>query len=256
MKLCVLGSGSGGNCTLVYTDSTALLVDAGFSGVEIEKRLSAIGFDPGRIKAVLLTHEHTDHLRGASVFSKKYRLPVYLTDGTYENANGALKKKHVMKPQKIRSEESFTLGDIKVEPFSIPHDAAEPVAFLFTHNERRALTLTDVGSVTVRVVEKLRRAHLAVLESNHDTELLKIGPYPLWLKQRVRGKLGHLSNDDCASLLKYGGGSSLANVIFAHISATNNNPDLVRISVQTIMDEGSIKYEIARQDRPGEIHEV
>lgn len=262
MKLCVLGSGSAGNCTLVYTGSTALLLDAGFSAKEIEKRLDAVGFDVNRLSGVLVSHEHTDHVRGVKTLSRRYNLPVYLTGGTAKKANGALGEEVSAKLKIIRPEETFLLGDIEIEPFAIPHDSAEPVGFLFTHGQRRAVSLTDVGSVTVRVVEKLRRAHLAVLEANHDPELLQIGPYPWHLKRRISGGQGHLSNDDCMKLLLHAGGSGAAyqngleKVIFAHISRTNNNPDLVRVSAQEVFKNGKVKYEIASQQEPGEIHEV
>lgn len=256
MKICVLGSGSQGNCTLVYTDSTALLLDAGFSAKEIEKRLNVVGFNPSRLSGLLVSHEHTDHVRGVKTLSRRYGLPVYLTGGTAKRANGVLGDKALVRLNIIRPEETFSLGDIEIEPFGIPHDAAEPVAFLFTHGERRALAVTDLGLATTRVVEKLRRAHLAVVEANHDPELLQIGPYPWYLKRRISGEQGHLSNDDCIKLLKNAGVNGLSKVIFAHVSRTNNNPDLVRVSAREFFKDGPVKYEIASQHQPGEIHEV
>jgi len=255
MKLCVLGSGSEGNATLLYTDKSALLLDAGFSARELERRMKSAGFDPARLDALLLTHEHADHIRGAGVMAKKYRLPVYATNGTSLNCNGALDKNKV-EIQTVKDELPFEVGDMEIEPFSIPHDAAEPVAFSVSHNQRRAVVLTDLGSVTVKAVEKVRRANLAVLESNHDPELLQIGPYPWPLKQRIAGALGHLSNGECLELLEFAGGDGLSTVIFAHISRTNNNPDLVRVSADEFFNGNKVRYEIARQDAAGAIFEV
>ncbi len=198
MKLCVLGSGSGGNSTLVYSDSSALLVDAGFSCREIERRLGLVSFSPDKIRAILITHEHGDHIRGAALFSRKYGVPVYLTEGT-ANADRSLEKGDNLRF--IRPEGDFAAGDLEIHPFSVPHDAADPVAYLVSNGGRRAMVMTDLGHVTVRAVERTRTANLVVVESNHDVELLKIGPYPWSLKERVGGKLGHLSNDDCMELL-------------------------------------------------------
>lgn len=254
LKLCSLGSGSEGNSTLVYTDSTALLVDAGFSCRRTETLLNKVGFDPARLDALLITHEHGDHMRGADVFSRKYSLPVYLTEGTSAASSRFLNKKTAK--EIIRPEETFNVGDMEIDPFSVPHDASEPVAFLISANGRRALVLTDIGSVTVRAVEKMRMANLALVESNHDTELLKIGPYPWPLKQRISGKYGHLSNDECAQLISSTGENGLCTVIFGHISKQNNNPDLVRITAENLFDGGRVKFAIASQDDPTQVFEV
>ena len=257
MKLCVLGSGSEGNATLVHSDSTALLVDAGFSAKELERRLKMAAFSAADLDGILISHEHTDHIRGAAVLARRYNIPVHLTNGTVNPAlrRGSLKSEGIKKVA-IASEEPFTIGDIEVEPFGIPHDAAEPVAFMLCHNERRALVLTDIGSVTVRAVEKTRKANLAVVEANHDPELLITGPYPWHLKRRIGGKLGHLSNDDCAELLEHAGGNNLETVIFAHLSKINNNADIVRATAATVFNGNGVNIEIASQHEPGKIHEV
>jgi phosphoribosyl 1,2-cyclic phosphodiesterase len=148
------------------------------------------------------------------------------------------------------------VGDLEIHPFAIPHDAADPVAFLITHGGRRALVMTDLGHVTVRVVEKTRLANLAMVESNHDPELLKIGPYPWHLKARVGGKQGHLSNNDCMELLANAGGDALSTVIFAHLSQQNNNPHLVRLNADTLFAGRKVVCEIASQDACGKTHEV
>lgn len=255
MKVCVLGSGSEGNATLVYSDSAALLVDAGFSAKELERRLKFVGFEPGDIDAIVVSHEHADHIRGVRVFAKKFSAGVYLTDGTLKNSNG-LAKGLGIKKFAIDSERPFHVGDIEVEPFAIPHDAAEPVAFTLRHGGGNAVVLTDIGSVTVRAVEKVRKANLAVIESNHDSEMLLAGPYPWHLKQRISGKKGHLSNSECADLLEHAGSNGLGMVIFAHLSKVNNNADLVRVSADGIFNGHGVNYEIASQYEPGRIHEV
>ncbi len=253
MKLCVLGSGSGGNSTLIYSDSSALLVDAGFSCREIEKRLGSASFSPDKISAILITHEHGDHIKGASIFSRKYGVPVYLTEGT-ANADWSLEKGDNLRF--IRPERDFTAGDLEIHPFSVPHDAADPVAYIVSNGGRRAMVMTDLGHVTVRAVEKTRMANLVMVESNHDVELLKIGPYPWSLKERVGGKLGHLSNDACMELLANAGGAHLSTVIFAHLSRQNNNPNLVRLNADAFFGGGKVVFEIASQDACGNTYEV
>lgn len=256
MKLRVLGSGSEGNAILVHSESSAVLIDAGFACRELEKRLKLAGFAPGDIKAIAITHEHTDHIRGAALFSRRHDIPLYLTRGTRLAANGQLEK--AGRIETVTPEEPFTVGDITLHPFAIPHDAAEPVAYLGECGGRRALVMTDLGHVTVRAMENFRLAHLALVESNHDPELLDIGPYPWPLKRRIKGKLGHLSNDDCMQLLADAAGDCLGTVIFAHLSRQNNNPNLVRAGADSFFATTGheIKYEIARQDQPGESHDV
>ena len=255
MKVCVLGSGSEGNATLVFSDDTALLVDAGFSAKELERRMSLIGFNPEDVNAILISHEHGDHIKGASVFARRYSTPVYLTAGTAANSNGLAKGRGISKSI-IAAEETFRIGDIELEPFTVPHDAAEPVAFTIRSDGKNVVILTDIGCVTVRAVEKLRKASLAVLESNHDPELLRNGPYPWHLKERISGNQGHLSNDQCSELLEHAGGNGLETVIFAHISRTNNNADKVREATNGFFSEGRVACEIALQHEPGRIHEV
>ena len=254
MKLCVLGSGSGGNATLIRSDSAAVLVDAGFSCREIEKRLKSASFQPDKINAILVTHEHADHIKGAALFSRKYGVPAYLTEGTAAASNGALDRNDLLRF--IRPEEDFVVGDLGVHPFSIPHDAADPVAYLISNGGRRAMVMTDLGHVTVRAVEKTRMANLVMVESNHDVELLKIGPYPWSLKKRVGGKLGHLSNDDCMELLANAGGARLSTIIFAHLSRQNNNPNLVRLNADAFFGRSNVVFEIASQDVCGKTHDV
>lgn len=254
MRLCVLGSGSEGNSTLVYTDETAFLIDAGFSAKTIEKRLAEIEFDPKRLEAILITHEHSDHIKGADVLSRRYHLPVYMTEGTAMNAVGKFKDDGMIR--NVVPEENFRIGDIEVNPFSVPHDVADPVGYLVESDGRCAVNLTDLGMATVRVVEKIRRANLAVVEANHHPELLKIGPYPWHLKTRIASSDGHLSNDQCTELLHNAGGNGLKSVIFAHLSKINNNPNLVEEMGRDLFGGSDVKYEVAMQDRPGSVFNV
>jgi phosphoribosyl 1,2-cyclic phosphodiesterase len=255
MKVCVLGSGSEGNATLVFSDNGAILVDAGFSAKELEKRLRLVNFNPEDIDAILISHEHGDHIKGASVFARRYNTRVYLTQGTAENSNGLAKGRGTDKSI-IVAEEAFQVGDLEVEPFAVPHDAQEPVAFSIRSDGKDVVVLTDIGCVTVRAVEKLRKATLAVLESNHDPEMLRNGPYPWHLKERISGKLGHLSNVECSELLEHAGSNGLKTVIFAHLSKTNNDADIVRAAAESIFNGHGVDYEVASQHEPGRIHEV
>ena len=254
MLATVLGSGSEGNATLAYTDDTALLLDAGFTAKELERRLEAVGFDPERLTGILITHEHGDHLRGATVFARRYKLPVFMTAGTAVAVDDKLIDSGLLRA--VTPGEPFMIGDIGVDPFSVPHDVAEPVAYMLEAGGRRLVNLTDFGVPTARIVGKLSQAHMAIVESNHELEMLKIGPYPMQLKQRIMGDKGHISNDQCIEMLDAAGGAELRTVVFAHLSKINNSPDNVRKSAELLYGGTDVRYEVARQDAPGETYEV
>ncbi len=224
MKVCVLGSGSKGNCTLVQSGKTRLLVDAGFSGVEIKRRLESVGLDLESITAILVTHEHNDHISGVGVVSRRARVPVYANPATFGAA-----EKRTGKPfarLEFGTGEQFSLGGLLVHPFAVSHDTVDPVGFVFSAGDPCVGFCTDTGKVTTLIEHHLRRCDVLVLESNHDPKMLREGPYPLYLQQRVRSNRGHLANEDAGRLLKKIAGARLQHVVLAHLSEVNNLPEL------------------------------
>lgn len=224
MKLTPLASGSSGNSFLVRANGSAILVDAGLSGKQISKRLEEVGMDPGAIRGILVSHEHSDHVKGVGVLSRKYKIPVYMNVGTWkavEQNMGAINKLEIFETGKI-----FEISGFRIHPFSVPHDCADPVGFRISCGTAKIGIATDLGTATALVTSLLTGLHVVVLESNHDPQMLRDGPYPWELKQRVRSRLGHLSNSESAQLLERIVSDELQTVILAHMSETNNRADL------------------------------
>jgi phosphoribosyl 1,2-cyclic phosphodiesterase len=226
LRLVPLGSGSQGNATLVEFDGVRVLVDAGFSARGLERALRQIGVDPASVDAVLLTHEHQDHARGAERFSVKHGVPLICSHETLT----ALDRSPVdfaewrMLPEDGRTR----VGPVEIEAFAVPHDAVRPVGYVLMADGVRVGIATDLGHATSLVVERLRGCEVIMVEANHDPEMLIRGPYPWQLKQRVGGRMGHLSNRDAASLLARTVGSDCRAVVLAHLSCKNNRPELAR----------------------------
>lgn len=223
-----MASSSAGNCVLVATDKTRVLIDAGICRREVKKRLAAVGEDLDSLDAILLTHEHTDHTSGVCAVMKRTRearTPVYLTHGTadsmdWDEANPVL--------ERFQAGASFTIGDIDVSSFTIPHDAADPVGFCLRSQGVKVSIATDLGYVTDSLRMHLRGSDLVMLESNHDLEMLRVGPYPWSVKQRVMSRRGHLSNEVAADFIQNDLDSTVSTLILGHISEHNNHPELVR----------------------------
>ncbi len=233
VSISILASGSRGNSTLVESSSTRILVDAGLSCKETFKRLKDTGGDPRSLSAIVITHEHSDHVQGLRVLAKKLKIPVYMTGATYQawaravrDAMGELPE--IPQLEFFSSGHKFRVGDIEVTPFTIPHDAADPVGFTFRSEGVRIAIATDLGYVPPSVGDQLRGCDLLVLESNHDLEMLRSGPYPWSVKQRVMSRVGHLSNTTLAQFFcnDYDGKASY--IVLAHLSAENNHPEVAR----------------------------
>lgn len=250
MRLVPLGSGSRGNATLVELGGTRLLVDAGVSAARLARRLESAGVAPSRVDGILLSHEHEDHTRGAERFSRKYGVPVICSIQTLEAMDCS--PRHFAAWQALGAE-PFDLGGARVEAFPVPHDAAAPVGFLL-HGEGLRLGLaTDLGHATMLVVERLRGCQLLLIEANHDDRMLQEGPYPWPLKQRVAGRLGHLSNREAAALLAETVDGECRAVVLAHLSERNNRPALARHEVQRALAAGpgrGVELRVAAADRP------
>ena len=244
VKVCVLGSGSRGNCILVRTSGTAVLIDAGFSAAETKRRLEATETRPEDIAAVLVGHEHLDHVRGLDVIARKWKTPVFMNRGSAEPFAGTTARSWNLRV--FQNGYPFELGDFVVTPFSVVHDARDPVGFTLETRGIKVFVATDLGRATLLVRERLRGARIAVLEANHDRELLLNGSRPWKIKQRIKSGQGHLSNEDAGRLLAEEGGSGLADVLLAHLSQDCNRPEL---ALQEI--GGRLK---AAMDEPPRLH--
>ena len=242
MNFCVLGSGSKGNCTLVESGSTAVLIDAGFSGKEISRRLALIDHSVEDLSAILVTHEHGDHVCGVGVLSRRCRLPVYANQGTHRAAGPRVKTLH--KRVEFGTGTSFVVGDLTIHPFQVSHDTADPVGFVVSDGDTALCYCTDTGQVTRLIDYHVRSCRALILEANHDPQMLMDGPYPLPLKQRVRSKQGHLANGDAARFLAGLGDSSLEYVVLAHLSETNNLPEAVLARVRRELEDVEFSFEI------------
>lgn len=234
MQIHVLASGSSGNSVFIEMGGTGLLVDAGISARRIVKSLADIGKDPGQIQALLITHEHTDHIKGLEVLSRRYRIPVYARPAAWDAMGGKMNLPDGV--QKLLGS-GFEIGGVRIEPFKTSHDAADPVGFCFYKGRHKCVVATDLGMISTSVADALANADAVVLESNHDIEMLNTGPYPYFLKQRIRGARGHLSNRDAALALAAIPRKNRMHVFLAHLSQENNNPDLAERTVAGILSE-------------------
>lgn len=237
MRACLLASGSKGNSFFIETGGTKLLLDAGLSAVEILRRLNAIGIVGGELDAILVSHEHLDHVRGAGTLARKLKIPVMLSHPTHKQAARYLAKTKVIE---FESGHSFCFKDIKIDPFPITHDACDPVGFILESVEGAAGFATDLGIATRLVADKLQKCRILVLESNHDEEMLMTGPYPWHLKQRIKSRHGHLSNTDSAALLKGILHPGLEGVFLAHLSEVNNDPYLAHAAANSLLEGQNI----------------
>ncbi|MBV1877831.1 MAG: MBL fold metallo-hydrolase [Pseudomonadales bacterium] len=243
LQIASLGSGSNGNATIVDDGETCLLIDLGFSVKETEKRLRRIGKVPQDIDAILVTHEHADHIHGVAPFARKYHPPVYITPGSHNPQKmGLMPKVH-----HVNIHRKFTIGSLEVEPVPVPHDSAEPCQYLVTANEIKIGLLTDLGHVTPFVVQQYRCCEILLLECNHDLAMLANGPYPYKLKQRVGGNQGHLNNEQAAGLLKSMQLDRLEHLVLMHISEKNNKSSLAVDAVKQVLYGWTGKMHIADQ---------
>ncbi len=236
ITLCSIASGSSGNCIYIGTENTHLLVDAGISAKRMEEGLHSIGVEPDKLSAILITHEHTDHVQGLSVFSKRHAVPVYATAGTLTRylSSGKCSAELAGRLNEVEYGRSFSVGDIEVSPFAISHDAVKPVSYAFRAGGHKIGMATDLGKYDETIVESLRESEILYLEANHDENMLLAGSYPYELKLRIMGGRGHLSNDAASELIGRLLHESLRVIVLGHLSRENNYPELA--------------YETVRQD--------
>ena len=230
MRFASLGSGSRGNALIVDVGDTRVLLDCGFSVKATVERLGRLGIAAESIDAVLLTHEHSDHLGSAARFAARFGLPVYLTHGTQQALST-----HCASSRLIDSHQTFAIGSLEVQAFPVPHDAREPVQYVFSDGQHRLGVLTDCGTVTAHVLSMLDACNALVLECNHDTRLLAESSYPAMLKRRISGNFGHLGNGQAAELLTRIETSRLQHIVAAHLSEQNNRPELAVTALATAL---------------------
>jgi len=252
LELAVLGSGSSGNSALVCLGDTRILVDAGLSARQIGVRLEALGVDPDSLSAIVLTHEHGDHTRGIDVFCRKRPLPVYGTNHTCAMLRDDVKAEVTWR--QFEAGAAFQLGGIEVETFSVPHDAVDPVGFVFRCEHGSAGVLSDVGHVTRAVLDRLRGVNLLFAEANYDETMLQNDPKRPWAtKQRIGNRHGHLSNDQTVELVRELAGDHLSRVVLGHLSSDCNTPELATALVTKALEEngcGHVAVECAGRSEP------
>ncbi|MCH5344480.1 MAG: MBL fold metallo-hydrolase [Acetatifactor sp.] len=244
MRLCSIASGSSGNCIYVGSEATHLLVDVGISGKKAESGLNSLGITGSDLDGILITHEHADHISGLGILVRKYQVPIYATQGTIEamRKSKSLGKVDDSLFHEVREDEKFILKDLTVNPMRISHDAAQPVAYRIAYGASRVGICTDLGVYNDYTVESLRGMDALFIEANHDVNMLQVGPYPYYLKQRILGDRGHLSNENSGKLLSRILHDKLQTIILGHLSKENNLPELAYETVRMEISMGDNPY--------------
>jgi len=238
MKICSLASSSSGNCIYVGTDRTHILIDAGISCKRVKSGLELINIDPAGIDAVLITHEHSDHIRGLGVLSRRYSIPIYATELTWRAvlSSGTVGEIDKNLFHKISPDKDFAINEIAIHPFRTPHDAADPVCYTFTKDKKKISIATDLGCYNSYIAEKLKGSNVLFIEANHDIEMLKNGSYPFYLKKRILSDKGHLSNEVSGRLLSELLHDKLQYIILGHLSKENNRPEIADETVRSCIE--------------------
>ncbi len=261
VSVSVLASGSRGNSTIIESSQARILVDAGISCRETFKRLKSIGLDPRTLSAVLITHEHSDHVGGLATLAKKLNVPVFMTGATHQAWARSLRDDAGELPKLRRLEifsagRSFQIADVTVTAFTIPHDAADPVGFTLRAEGTKIAIATDLGYIPRSVCDHLRRCDVLIVESNHDLEMLRVGPYPWSVKQRVMSRVGHLSNESLAQFFAKDYDKGASYIVLAHLSEQNNHPEVARKAAEDALGPQRTLLEnrilLAAQDAPTE----
>ena len=258
MNLFSVASGSSGNCIYVGNNDTNILVDAGLSGKKVIEGLSSFDINPEKLNGLLITHEHSDHVKGVGVLARKFNVPIY---GTAETINAMLRGSSIGRIKEellhvIDPDQSFMINDIKVNPFAISHDASNPVGYTFEQDGKKVGLATDLGMYDDYIVNHLSGCNALLLEANHDIHMLQVGPYPYILKRRILGERGHLSNDNCGKLLCRIYHEGLKHVVLGHLSKDNNYPDLAYETVKYELEQfksdilSACSLQVAKREAP------
>ncbi len=241
MEIFSLRSGSRGNAALLYSDKTKILVDCGISGKAATEALAEVDVTPEELDGIVVTHEHTDHISGIGVMMRRYKLPVWATDRTWTAMAKSIGKFDDGLVRTFETGESFEIGNIGVSPFSIPHDAADPVGYSFECGGEKISVATDIGELKKDMFAAVKGSKTVLLEANHDLNMLEIGTYPMQLKRRIRGSLGHLSNDDAGKAAELLVRLGTENILLGHLSRENNYPMLALRTVICALQDAGIK---------------
>ena len=254
-KFCNLYSGSSGNCSYIETDNTKVLVDCGMTCKKITESLDSIGIDFNDIDGILITHEHSDHIKGLQVSCKKFNVPIYANEKTFNSIKQDIPdtNKHIFK-----TNEKFEIKDLEIFPFSIPHDAADPCGFNLSNNNDKISIATDIGHMTSSIMNKLEGSSFLLIESNYEPEMLKCSSYPYMLKKRILGPNGHLSNKDAGTAISSLVSSGINNIMLGHLSRQNNFPELAyKTVVESLLSNKNnlenLSLCVANRDKPDEI---
>lgn len=254
VEVSVLASGSSGNSFFVKANGLSFLVDAGISCKQIVERLAAIGRNIDDVKALLITHAHIDHVRGADVLTRKFNIPMYATDKTFESFSHLLKQKDQF--NSITADKTFNIGDVEINPFSKSHDCADPVSYSITYEENTASIITDIGYACRNVRKAVSDSDILCLESNYDIDMLQNGPYPYYLKKRIAGESGHISNYDAALLAMEHASPKLRHIFLSHLSLNNNTPELALNTFKILKERKDLQdlnCSLTYRDRPTEL---
>ena len=259
-KFCNLYSGSSGNCSFVGTDNINILIDCGESQKKISDALESIGKSINKIDAIIVTHEHSDHVKNLGAISKKYNIPVYANEKTFENMPEQTSLIDEKNKKIFNTDDHFEIGDLKIYPFHIPHDAAEPCGYNIYNDDKKISIATDIGHMDNNILKKLEESQFLLLESNYEPEILKYAKYPYYLKQRIAGPNGHLSNQEAGLTITKLVYSGVNNIMLGHLSKENNFPEL---AYKTVMEEiikskinSELSLNVASRLKPSKVIEV
>ena len=265
MKFVSLGSGSSGNCYFLCTAQTSILIDAGVGARTMRRYFRDLGMQMGGLDAVFITHDHADHIKAVATFANEFNIPLYTTEKVYHGITRNYAVSGRIAPEKMRFLQKtvgVTVGDLTVTPFEVPHDSTDCVGYRVEHGGITFCLITDVGHATPTIEQEVARANYLVLEANHDEDMLNMGPYPAYLKGRIKSEQGHLSNKSAATLLAKHATPALHHVWLCHLSEENNHPELARKTVESILQSYGIqpgtdfKIEILKRKTPSEVYEL
>lgn len=254
----VLASGSTGNAFYIATEQERILVDAGLSGKKLNYLFQEAGVDPAKLNRILVTHEHSDHIKGLGIVARKYNLPIYANEKTWKAMEHSIGKISAEQKFIFGTSQVKTFGDMDVESFGVSHDAAEPMFFTFRHERKKIALVTDLGYVSERIKKTVEDADAYIFEANHDVEMLRMGRYPWNIKRRILSDSGHISNEDSALALTDVIGNQTKRIYLAHLSQDNNMKELARMSVDSVLKERGIALDLCDTDpkKPTPLYEV
>lgn len=243
VEFATIASGSSGNCVYIGTENTKILIDAGLSGKKVQDGLKTLNLTGSDIDAIFVTHEHIDHVQGVGILSRRFDIPIYATDGTWNGMPSTVGEIKERNKRFVYCDEKCVINDICIQPFEIPHDANEPVGYTINTERFKVCVATDLGHVTQKIIDNTKDSDVLLLESNHDIDMLKRGTYPYPLKQRILGKKGHLSNETAGKLLSHlvKNSKRLEHIFLGHLSKENNTPSLALDTVNSILKNDDIK---------------